>query len=132
MSITLDILSPGSVSLDAGGAKLVQGPPGEAATVAIGSVARGDEASVVNSGSETHAVLDFVLPKGDAGPQGPAGQDGAQGPAGADGAPGADGKSAYQYALEAGYTGTEADLGAALAGLGDLNGILDAINGEVV
>lgn len=281
MSITLDILSPGSVSLDAGGAKLVQGPPGEAATVAIGSVAKGDEASVINSGSETHAVLDFVLPKGDAGeqgpkgetgdigprgatftpaldaegvlswtndagfenpapvsvrgpqgtqgetgaegpqgpkgdtgergaqgwtftpsvdtagnlswtndgslanpetvnimgpqgpqgpqgtkgdtgaqgpkgekgdqgeagpqgpkgetgpagetgPQGPAGQDGAQGPAGADGAPGADGKSAYQYALEAGYTGTESDLSAALAGLGDLNSLLDAINGEVV
>lgn len=53
-------------------------------------------------------------------------------PPGADGAPGVDGKSAYQYALEAGYTGTEADFGAALAGLGDLNGILDAINGEVV
>lgn len=223
MSITLDILSSGSVSLDAGGAKLVQGPPGEAATVAIGSVAKGDEASVINSGSETHAVLDFVLPKGDAGeqgpkgetgergaqgwtftpsvdtagnlswtndgslanpetvnimgpqgpqgpqgtkgdtgaqgpkgekgdqgeagpqgpkgeagpagetgPQGPTGAEGPQGPAGADGAPGADGKSAYQYALEAGYTGTESDLSAALAGLGDLNSLLDAINGEVV
>lgn len=79
MSITLDILSPGSVSLDAGEAKLVQGPPGEAATVAIGSVAKGDEASVINSGSETHAVLDFVLPKGDAGEQGPKGETGERG-----------------------------------------------------
>ena len=38
----------------------------------------------------------------------------------------------YQAAVEAGYTGTEADLSAALASLGDLNSILDAINGEVI
>lgn len=46
---------------------------------------------------------------GDTGPQGPTGATGAQGPAGADG------KSAYQYAQEGGYTGTEAEFTAKLA-----------------
>lgn len=52
-------------------------------------------------------------PKGDTGttgPQGPKGEQGPQGeqgPAGPTGASGADGKSAYQYAVEGGYTGTE-------------------------
>ena len=44
------------------------------------------------------------------GETGPAGQDGTDGKDGADGAPGqdgADGKSAYQFAQEGGYTGTE-------------------------
>ena len=65
--------------------------------------------------------------QGPAGPQGPQGERGPQGiqgetgPAGADGRdgadgqPGADGKSAYQYALEGGYTGTEAEFAAKLA-----------------
>lgn len=57
---------------------------------------------------------------------GPQGGQGPQGPAGANG------KSAYQYAVDAGYTGTETDLSAALASLGDLNSILDTINGEVI
>ncbi|WP_157669896.1 hypothetical protein [Chitinibacter sp. GC72] len=43
------------------------GNPGAAATVAIGSVASGDTPSVTNSGTNTAATLDFVLPKGDAG-----------------------------------------------------------------
>ena len=72
-------------------------------------------------------------PKGDTGPQGPQGPQGEQGPQGlhgetgpqgpagadgqpgADGAPGADGKSAYQYAVDGGYTGTEAEFAAKLA-----------------
>lgn len=58
--------------------------------------------------------------------RGPQGEQGPQGPAGANG------KSAYQYAVDAGYTGTETDLSAALASLGDLNSILDTINGEAV
>lgn len=54
-------------------------------------------------------------PKGDTGetgPQGPAGPKGdigPQGPAGAPGPAGEDGKTAYQYAQEGGYTGTEAE-----------------------
>ena len=72
-------------------------------------------------------------PQGEIGPQGPAGADGAQGPAGeqgpkgdkgdtgdtgpagADGQPGTNGKSAYQYAVEGGYTGTDAEFAAKLA-----------------
>lgn len=49
------------------------------------------------------------------GPKGDKGDTGATGPAGADGAPGPDGKSAYQYAQEGGYTGTEATFAAKLA-----------------
>ena len=45
---------------------------------------------------------------GDTGPQGPTGATGAQGPAGADG------KSAYAYAVEGGYTGTEEEFTAKL------------------
>lgn len=50
-------------------------------------------------------------PKGDTGPAGPQGATGARGPTGATGATGAagaNGKSAYQYAKDGGYTGTEA------------------------
>lgn len=48
-----------------------QGDPGESATVDVGTVSGGAEASVNNSGTNTDAVLDFVLPEG---PQGPPGQ----------------------------------------------------------
>lgn len=60
-------------------------------------------------------------PQGETGPQGEKGDTGAQGPqgetgpAGADGATGADGKSAYQYAVEGGYTGTEEEFAVKLA-----------------
>ena len=60
-------------------------------------------------------------PKGDAGatgPTGPKGDIGPQGPkgdTGATGATGADGKSAYSYAQDGGYTGTEAEFAAKLA-----------------
>ena len=47
--------------------------------------------------------------------RGETGQAGADGRDGADGQPGADGKSAYQYAQEGGYTGTEAEFAAKLA-----------------
>lgn len=49
------------------------------------------------------------------------GKDGADGNPGADGSPGkdgADGKSAYQYAVEGGYTGTEAEFAALIASPG--------------
>ena len=48
-------------------------------------------------------------PKGDTGAAGPKGDTGATGPAGANG------KSAYAYAVEGGYTGTEAEFAAKLA-----------------
>lgn len=47
-----------------------KGEPGEAATVAVGTVTGGATAQVTNSGTNTDAVLDFVLPKGDKGDTG--------------------------------------------------------------
>ena len=65
------------------GAQGVQGVPGQAATVTVGTVTKGDEASVTNSGTDTDAVLDFVLPKGDKGDQGIQGEKGDKGDKGA-------------------------------------------------
>ena len=56
--------------------------------------------------AQAKASGDFDGPQGSEGPQGPQGE---QGPAGANG------KSAYQYAMEGGYTGTEAEFAAKLA-----------------
>jgi hypothetical protein len=60
-----------------------QGPRGEkgdtAITVAVGSVttgAPGTDATVVNSGTSKDMVLDFTIPRGAQGEQGPAGHDG--------------------------------------------------------
>src|SRR5699024_4722545 len=61
------------------------GPQGLAATMQVGSVTTGEEgtqASVTNSGTSTAAVLDFVIPRGNTGPQGPAGPQGPEGPQG--------------------------------------------------
>lgn len=58
--------------------------------------------------------------KGDTGAQGAKGDTGATGPAGVpgkDGAAGADGKSAYEYAVEGGYGGTEEEFASELGGL---------------
>ena len=94
------------LSVVGGGSAGTQGPAGQAATIQIGSVTSGDAPAVTNSGTETAAVLDFVLqqgpagpqgPKGDPGPQGtegpqgPKGDTGEQGPAGAKGDPGEQG-----------------------------------------
>lgn len=109
------------------GQKGENGADGAAATIKIGTVttgAPGSNASVNNSGTQTNAVFNFVIPRGaDGAPgqngadgqDGAPGQDGADGAPGADGADGADGKSAYQAATEAGYTGTEQEFNAALA-----------------
>lgn len=62
-----------------------QGDTGKAATISVGSVTSGDTAAVTNSGTESDAVLDFILPKGDKGdpgPQGPTGETGSTGPQG--------------------------------------------------
>lgn len=52
--------------------------------------------------------------KGDQGERGERGERGEQGERGADGIVGADGKSAYEYAVEGGYTGSEAEFTAKL------------------
>ena len=57
-------------------------------------------------------------PQGEQGPKGDTGDVGPQGPQGATGATGttgADGKSAYSYAVDGGYTGTEEEFAAKLA-----------------
>lgn len=54
-------------------------------------------------------------PKGDTGATGPKGETGATGATGPKGDKGADGKSAYQYAQEGGYTGTETEFAEKLA-----------------
>lgn len=62
------------------------GPAGSAATVTVGSVTTGEagtEATVTNSGTESAAILDFVIPKGAAGTNGTDGAPGAAGAAGA-------------------------------------------------
>ena len=71
---TVEVIGSGSVG--------PQGPAGKAATIQIGSVSSGAAPAVTNSGTETDAVLDFVLQQGPAGPQGPKGEQGPQGPAG--------------------------------------------------
>ena len=77
-----------TVEVIGGGSAGPQGPAGQAATIQIGSVSSGAAPAVTNSGTETDAVLDFVLQQGPAGPQGPKGDKGEtgdigpQGPAG--------------------------------------------------
>lgn len=68
-----------------------------APTITIGSVstgAPGTSASVTNSGTDTNAILNFVIPRGatgDTGATGPRGVTGPQGPAGPQGATGPQG-----------------------------------------
>jgi hypothetical protein len=59
-----------------------QGAAGLSATIAVGSVTKGDTASVTNSGTSSSAIFDFVLPKGDQGEQGIQGEPGPDGPQG--------------------------------------------------
>lgn len=47
-----------------------KGVPGESATIAVGTVGSGATPSVTNSGTNTDAILNFVLPKGDKGDTG--------------------------------------------------------------
>ena len=69
-----------------------QGEPGAAATVTVGTVTTGEpgtDAIVTNSGTESAAVLNFAIPRGETGavgavgPRGPKGDTGETGPAGA-------------------------------------------------
>jgi hypothetical protein len=72
---------------------------GTAATITVGSTATGDPgtaASVVNSGTSSAAVLEFIIPRGDTGPSGPAGPQGLQGPPGETGPQGEQGPAGPQ------------------------------------
>lgn len=58
------------------------GGSGSSATIAVGTTTTGlpgTSASVTNSGTDTAAVFDFVIPRGETGEQGPAGADGTNG-----------------------------------------------------
>jgi hypothetical protein len=51
----------------------VPGPPGEGATITIGNTTTGEpntDAEVINTGTETNAVLEFTIPKGEKGEKG--------------------------------------------------------------
>lgn len=101
----------------------LQGPPGPSGPAAgfgeVSAEVDGEISSETNppgvvvtaSGPDTAKNLHFSFQnlRGKTGPQGP---EGPLGPAGADGA---DGKSAYQQAVDGGYTGTEAQFNAILA-----------------
>lgn len=84
------------------GADGAPGKDGKAATIAVGSVTTGEAgsaASVTNAGTESAAVLDFVIPqgaKGQQGEQGPKGEQGLQGPQGEKGAQGEQGPQGEQ------------------------------------
>lgn len=83
-------------ALTVGGALPGSGGSGEAATIAVGTVTTGDPgttATVTNTGTESAAVFDFVIPRGNTGPTGPTG---ATGPAGAAGPIGQTGPTGAQ------------------------------------
>lgn len=42
------------------------------------------------------------------------------------------GKTAYQGALDGGFVGTEQEFNTSMASIGNVNAVLDSINGEVV
>ena len=81
------------------------GSSGSAATIQVGTVTTGEagsQVSIVNSGTEYAAILDFTIPRGSKGdigaqgPQGPRGPEGPQGPMGPTGATGATGATGPQ------------------------------------
>ncbi len=83
---------------DEGDASTVPGPPGDNATIAVGTVttgAPGSDVSVTNVGTPTDAVLDFEIPRGNTGDEG---------------------KSAYEVAVEDGFVGDETAWLASLKG----------------
>ncbi len=55
------------------------------------------------------------------------GKDGINGADGKDGVNGTDGKSAYEVAVDNGYTGTEADFATAIGSIGNVNEALDVL-----
>ena len=93
------------------------GANGKSPTVTIGttSVASDENpAKVTNSGTDTDVVLDFVLPKGQQGPQGEVGPQGLQGPKGDKGDTGPQGPQGEQGPKgDTGATGPQGERGPA-------------------
>ncbi len=82
-------------------------------------------------GTEKEWLASLIGPQGEQGIQGPKGDTGERGPQGLKGdkgEPGADGKSAYQLAIDNGYSGTITDWLASLKGeSGNSNGASDSV-----
>ena len=84
------------------------GQDGVSPLVSVSEITGGHRVSIQDAdGTSSFDVMD--------GKDGADGQDGKDGQSGAAGADGADGKSAYQYAVEGGYTGTEEAFAAKLS-----------------
>lgn len=98
---------------------LPQGTPG---AVFVPHLADNGDLSWTNDGGldnpETVNIMGPQGPqgiRGESGPQGPQGIRGEAGPQGLQGSPGSNGKTAYQYAQDGGYTGSESEFAAKLA-----------------
>lgn len=76
--VTIDVATSGPQGPQGEqGIQGVQGIQGEAATIAVGTVTSSDpgsSASVTNIGTSADAVFNFVLPRGEQGPQGDPGE----------------------------------------------------------
>lgn len=110
------------------------GNPGTAATIQVGEVTSGDVASVENTGTSTAAVFDFVLPKGDPGPQGPKGEKGDTGdPANITGAASSiiENNLSANRALISDGSGKVAASGVTSTELGYLDGVTSGIQGQL-
>ena len=110
------------------------GNPGTAATIQVGEVTSGDVASVENTGTSTAAVFDFVLPKGDPGPQGPQGEKGETGdPANITGAASSiiENNLSSNRALISDGSGKVAASAVTATELGYLDGVTSGIQGQL-
>ena len=110
------------------------GNSGTAATIQVGEVTSGDVASVENTGTSTAAVFDFVLPKGDPGPQGPKGEKGDTGePANITGAASSiiENNLSANRALISDGSGKVAASGVTSTELGYLDGVTSGIQGQL-
>ena len=79
------------------------GAPGLAATIQIGQVTTlepGNQATVTNTGTDTAAIFNFGIPRGEQGPQGEPGES-----TGGEGTPGADGEDGGYYTPHLDATG---------------------------
>lgn len=123
-----------------------KGDPGATATIEAGqaySTPSGSTPAVINVGSETDAVFDFYIPKGDKGEKGEPGERGERGPKGADGPqgpkgekgekgdPGAAGKDgAIQYTAGTGIS-IQNNVISATGGGGGGDGVWGQITGTI-
>ena len=104
--------------------------------VKVGSATKADEVTFADGETfqQKYDSGKLTGPKGDAGEQGPPGEQGIRGETGPAGPPGetgpagTDGKSAYSYAQDAGYTGTEEEFYIALAAAADSGEALQELN----